>query len=112
MNERKIIFQAAQPRDSAAIWRLLHANSRGWDKERIEDNLSRLYLLFAGDKLLGVLCGEGGAGETLIHWIEVHPLFPERAVAEIMIREYREIYWRTVPQTLRRLECNLGTGGP
>lgn len=91
MNDGCILFRAANPGDVSQIRRLLHANCRSWNEPSNLADLETLYLLYCRDQLLGVLCGTEPAAKAVVHWVEVHPLYAEKLIREIMVREFQGI---------------------
>lgn len=86
MKDEIVIIRSAQKEDIEMIWDLFHANCRNWTGQQIEYNLPQLFVLLKSDKLLGVLHGEFKPGTRTIFWVEIHPLYPEKILREVMIQ--------------------------
>lgn len=94
MTSEGICFEKAHPLDLRSIWYLLHANSRMLSEERLLADLDRLYILHYRQRILGVLCGTYEQRKVIIHWVAVHPLYPEKSLREAMIREFTAVICR------------------
>lgn len=80
-----IIIRKAEAADAESLWRILHAEGRQWDMERIHANLPQLFVLACGTKIIGVLHGKRrAAGKAEVAWIAAHPMFPENPVQLIL----------------------------
>lgn len=81
-----IIIRQAQPEDNKEIWDILHANCRTWTLQQIQDNNDGMFVLTKGYKILGVLFGSFDMGKKTINWVEVHPLYPEKVLMDVIIK--------------------------
>lgn len=103
MNREAIVFRQAELTDIKIIWQLLHADCHMKNEAYIREHLQRIYLLSEGKRVLGALCGIPRTRKAEICWVIVHPLYPETAIAGIMIREFQNIYCRYYEETTRDL---------
>ncbi len=94
MTHDGICFEKAHPFDLQSIWYLLHANSQMMREEGILAVLDRLYILHYRQRILGVLCGTYEQRKVIIHWVAIHPLYPEKSLREAMIREFTAVICR------------------
>lgn len=81
-----VMIYKARLEDRENIWHLLHANCRTWTMQQIKDNISKMFILAKNGKVLGVLCGDFNPGAVVIDWVEIHPLYSEKILREVMIQ--------------------------
>ncbi len=86
MTESSVIIRSARSEDCEMIWDILHANCRNWSLRQITDNLSGIFVLVKDLKILGVLAGSSDKSGLIIDWVEIHPLYPEKILRDIMIQ--------------------------
>lgn len=94
MTSEGICFEKAIPLDIQPIWYLLHANSKMMSEEQISGFLDELYILRFRQRILGVLCGNYYKRQVVIHWVIIHPLYPEKTLKEAMIKAFSAVYCR------------------
>lgn len=94
MTSEGICFEKSNAFDIQSIWHLLHANSKIMSEEQISALLDELYILRFRQRILGVLCGNYYERQVVIHWVIIHPLYPEKDLKEAMIKAFSAVYCR------------------
>lgn len=94
METESIIIRRAQGKDSREIWRLLHSEGRHVSIKEITEKPEHYYVLLHGTKLLGVFADRDRAGQN--RWVEVHPLYPQKLVEDVMVKVVNGLFYRTL----------------
>ncbi len=84
-----ITIRPAINSDIEDIWHLLHADSKNWNTEHINSQLKNLVVLIKENRMLGVLYGTLTPDKTKIHWIVIHPMYPEKVLQAVMIQRIK-----------------------
>ncbi len=89
MDFKTITIRSAGAKDIEGIWHLLHANSMGWSREKVKENIDHLLVMEEGEgkgeRLLAILYRELNSYQTEDFWVAVHPLYPEEPLKQMMI---------------------------
>lgn len=88
MDFETITIRCAESKDIPGIWDLLHADCKPWREDEIKENLNQILLLSKQDKLLGVLFWEFNFGNKQVHWVVIHPFYPEEHFKELLIHSF------------------------
>ena len=57
LEDGAIVMRRAESDGVESIWRILHAEGKQWDIDKININLPNLFVLAYGTKIIGVLFG-------------------------------------------------------
>ncbi len=85
MDFKTITIRSAGAKDIDGIWHLLHANSMGWRREKVKENIDHLLVMVEENRLLGTLYGEFNPYKKEVFWVVVHPLYPEEPLKQMLI---------------------------
>lgn len=86
MNDELIIRKAGFS-DVEQIWELLRTEKELWSTEKILNNFENLFVIINRKNIVSVLYGTLSPGNEKIYWVAVHPMYPQKAVSNLMI------YW-------------------
>jgi N-acetylglutamate synthase-like GNAT family acetyltransferase len=100
MDFKTITIRSAGAKNIEGIWHLLHANSMGWSREKIKENIDRLLVMEEGERLLAILYGELNSYHKEVFWVAVHPLHPEEPLKQMLIGSLQRNPGRTQKKLL------------
>lgn len=84
MEPGSICIRKACFRDADNLFWLLHSESIPWNTSQINANISSVYVMTYEGKLIGATCYSAKGGHTEILWTAIHPMYPEKALSDIL----------------------------
>ena len=104
MDFKTITIRSAEEKDIEGIWHLLHANSMGWSREKVKENIDHLLVIEEGEgkgeRLLAILYRELNSYQKEDFWVAVHPLYPEEPLKQMLVGSLQRNPGRTQKKLL------------
>lgn len=103
----ELTIRKASSSDVEEIWELMRIEKELWSTEKILMNIEDLFVIIYKNSIISVLYGTLKPGMEKIYWVLGHPMYPEKAVCNLMIFWFWGILCRNpVEEAVLELQTN------